>query len=363
MKINKAFTKSKLLIIGPYPPPIGGISIHIKRSINFLIQKNFCDFSVLDDSGSSDNKCNNVYSGHKIFLLLTLLLKCKNSLIHYHSHNWIIRFILIIIAKFHGSKVCFTFHSFRDNIESFNVLKRLIVKYVLNHGDHFIAVSKNEKEKLIKYGCDNDKVSVIPAFINPSVEKEEEDLIPSEVEDFIKRHKIIITANASGLRFFNNEDLYGIDMCIELIISLKRKLGNKVGFIFLLPQIDNEEYFEKLCLKIEEGDIANNFLFITKKIPMFPIIEKSTMFLRPTNSDGDAISIRESLYFKVPAIASDVVKRPEGTIIFKNRDQQDLETKVLDVINNFQNYKDGIIISNSKDYAEELFQLYEALIK
>ena len=49
--------------------------------------------------------------------------------------------------------------------------------------------------------------------------------------------------------------------------------------------------------------------------------------VRPTNTDGDALSIREAMYFKISVIASDVTTRPENTIIFKNRDLDDFYIK------------------------------------
>ncbi len=41
---------------------------------------------------------------------------------------------------------------------------------------------------------------------------------------------------------------------------------------------------------------------------------------RPTNTYGNAISIRGTLYFGRPVVVSDVVNRPEGTVVFKSRD-------------------------------------------
>jgi len=86
--------------------------------------------------------------------------------------------------------------------------------------------------------------------------------------------------------------------------------------------------------RISDKQIEENFLFQTKPCQMYPIIMKSDLFLRPTNTDGDAVSIREALHFKVPAVASDVCPRPEGTILFKCRDIDDLTSKVKEVLDN-----------------------------
>ncbi len=58
-----------------------------------------------------------------------------------------------------------------------------------------------------------------------------------------------------------------------------------------------------------------------------PLFEYIDIFLRPTNTDGDSLSIREAIYSGIPTIASDIVERPFGTITFKNRVVSDLFEK------------------------------------
>jgi hypothetical protein len=44
--------------------------------------------------------------------------------------------------------------------------------------------------------------------------------------------------------------------------------------------------------------------------------QRADLSIRPAATDEDAISLREALYFNCPVIASDVVRRPKGTILF-----------------------------------------------
>jgi len=45
--------------------------------------------------------------------------------------------------------------------------------------------------------------------------------------------------------------------------------------------------------------------------PAFPF---TAVYLRPTLTDGDAVSIREALDAGVPVVASNVVRRPRGVV-------------------------------------------------
>ena len=121
-------------------------------------------------------------------------------------------------------------------------------------------------------------------------------------------------------------------MCIELTAKLKNVYPN-LGFVFALANEKvNTEYINKMHLRIKELNLEENFYFLTGQKELWPIFKKASLMIRPTNTDGDALSIREALYFKCPAIASDICDRPEGTILFKNRNLDDLCDKVKDVL-------------------------------
>jgi glycosyltransferase involved in cell wall biosynthesis len=99
-------------------------------------------------------------------------------------------------------------------------------------------------------------------------------------------------------------------------------------------------------------------LFVTEPYPFYPLLLKSSVFIRPTNTDGDAISLREALYFGVPSVASDVVTRPEGTILFKNRNIDDLTVKVRDLLDNYPYYKQRMNALPPGDYSDRIVQVY-----
>lgn len=61
---------------------------------------------------------------------------------------------------------------------------------------------------------------VLPAFIPYEKEstKINGDYLKSlQIEEFMTSHEILLCANAFKIVFHNNEDLYGIDLCIELM--------------------------------------------------------------------------------------------------------------------------------------------------
>ena len=310
----------QVAIIGIYPPPIGGVSIHIKRLKRMLEEEDVARV-VYDTMYDATKECD-LPDVVPLRSFKTWLFKhffdAKVSIIHYHGSSWKQR-VALLLLKLRRKKIIFTFHSFRDEIDLWGPLRRLLVRFVLTFGDFFIAVSPEIRDKLVKFGAASSKTSVIPAFIPPKSNEDDFEIIPDYVWQFIQEHSPIIVANAFRLSFYKGQDLYGLDLCVELCVALKEDFPN-VGFVFSLPDIGELQYFTLMQKVIDEKGVLDNFLFTYEEMEFYPILSKSDLFVRPTNTDGDSVSIREALHLGIPVVASDVVERPAGVVLFKTRD-------------------------------------------
>lgn len=83
---------------------------------------------------------------------------------------------------------------------------------------------------------------------------------------------------------------------------------------------------------------------------------ESDIVLRPTNSDGDALTIREGLLFEKKVIASDVVSRPINTFLFKTRNIVSFVETIEKVYGNLIEKKQNQIntVESYTDYAKHL---------
>ncbi|WP_432407033.1 glycosyltransferase family 4 protein [Wukongibacter sp. M2B1] len=353
----------KIGLFGIYPPPIGGISVHIKRLSAFLYKKNI-DVTVYSNCEKKGNESYVREVKNKKIQHIENLFNSKDDIIHIHSHSWKERAILTCVSKFYGKIFIMTIHSLKEKWDELNLMDRILVKYVLKYSTKIISVGVNEKKKLVSWGCSEDKIVVLPAYINPIEIIEDRQKIPREVWSFIDKSKFIISANGC-IRFHRGEDLYGIDMLIDLVHRLKNSYD--VSLIIALLDVygqgdEQRRYYKELREKISKLSLQEKiFIFEVKDTEFYPILQKSNLFIRPTNTDGDAISLREALYFKIPSIASDIVARPKGTISFKNRDIDDLEEKVIDIIRNYDKHKRKLKDIKIKDYAQDVLNLYESI--
>lgn len=342
---------------GIYPPPIGGVSMYMKRFKDYMDANNIRN--ELWDVSSNIKNVKGVRNVSIKKLPFEYFKMGSHDLIHYNvsgifAKNYFAFFNRLLFRK---RKKVMTIHGSAEGI--FDDDKTKMVRS-MNSYDGVICVKENDSEYLRSNGVET-RIYEIPAFIPPIFNKREADEIPQEVWNFINEHDYIVSANGFRLNFHNSEDLYGADLCVELCGRLKKSYPN-IGFIFSLSGIGNTDYYNELLKRTKEYGIEDNFLFITQAYQFYPILMKSSLFVRPTNTDGDALSIREAVNFGVPALVSDVVERPKGVYLFKSRDIDDFYTQAKKILDNYDEHKKAVSGIKYENNAEKILSVYKELM-
>jgi glycosyltransferase involved in cell wall biosynthesis len=143
--------------------------------------------------------------------------------------------------------------------------------------------------------------------------------LPVHFESWSAAHHPVI----STALFFRRE--YGFGLLVQAIAELRRK-HPRLGCI-VMGDTESRPEGEKL---IREHGLQQQMLAIgdVTHESCLAIIARSDIFVRTTYSDGDAISVREAIALGTPVVASDVVRRPAGTLCFKTGDAGDLGLKI-----------------------------------
>jgi len=281
------------------------------------------------------------------------------NIVHSHSHSWVERAVLTKMAKAKKQQIVFTFHSLREEYASLSIKKKLAYKYVIKKADLLIATNELIKDKLLKWGCPENKIRVISPFIKPNILYVGN--IDEEIQSFVDRFEFYICANASNNNHFSGEDLYGLDLCV----SLQSRLAVEYNccFVYVLTQVTDKEYFAKIEEKIKNLGIADSFLLISHPIDFLSVVRNSKMFLRTTCSDSRPLSVDESVALGIPVVASDVCERPQSCMIYKNRDIDSLYSNVEYVLNNYNEVKEKVTKDSIPDSAEEIIDLYNEILE
>lgn len=346
-------SQNKFIIYGILPPPFGGVSIHLKRFKNYLgnCGTNF----VFVHSNNPNQK-------HAFMKLFCSQLNLEKNIIHLHGFQTGKKLLFLLFLMFFCRKnVVVTIHNDRFLLDynSLKNIKKIIAKVFYSNISHIISVNPDSKYSFITAN----KISVIPAFIPPAPDETDIKQLPEIFHQIRKKHKFLITANASTISFYNNQDLYGIDLSIQLMKRLVNRGYKQIGFIYVIPDTGDYDYYDKMKRQVENNNLPECFHFYTQPVAYPAVINMCDLFIRQTNTDGDALSIREALTLQKPAIASDVCKRPKGTILFKNRNIDDLYNNTKYVIDNYEGCKKQIYNIEFEDNAEKILEVYSKVLK
>lgn len=94
------------------------------------------------------------------------------------------------------------------------------------------------------------------------------------------------------------------------------------------PWPNDLAYVHRLIEQTQEKGVRDDLFFNREGGFFVPVIATADLFVWPTQTDGDANSIREALHLGVPVVATDAVERPVGTILFRTGDVGDFEVQV-----------------------------------
>lgn len=344
MKIN-----NKILIIGPIAPPLGGVSVHLSRLVNFL--KDDFIFDYIDESKIIKKGYYNIRE-KKVTLFLKKIL--ATDVLYIHSGPTFLKIVNIVLGKIFLKKVIVTIHSYQKKKSKFGYF---CDSFFFNLADKVIVVNGLFLTRLqIKT-----KLYIKEAFIPPLIHTEPE--LPQIVNDWIQIQKqnkqVMIGGNAWRLEKFNGNDLYGLDLCIEACKLLNQKNIN-VSFIFIVSNVKNKtDIFWEYREKIRDYGLENKFLLLNEEISFVKLINEIDVIVRPTNTDGDALTVREAIFFNKPIVASDVVNRPKEAILFENRNLISFCEVLESTIKNKNTLSQP---SSQIEYVENLLQFYENIL-
>jgi glycosyltransferase involved in cell wall biosynthesis len=353
-------------LVNCMPPPYGGVSVHVDRLHRRLtadgILSTVCSTLQVMSPRERVKVCAPRYYANYQWLFREGPF-VRADLFHAHG---LLAFALPALAMSYRSRgVLFTFHDqlLHQSWSEANLLDRIAMKALFARSNFLpIAVSPRVREQLLAIGLPGNRINVIHAFIPPSLDGSPE--LPGEIEMFLRTHAPVLSVYGFQCYVVNGLDAPGFDMSITLMSRLVRTYPHS-GLVVLNPGAaltpERMAYLRKL---VADFHLQPNVLFVTEGADHFiKIFAKSTIYLRPTAQDGDAVAVREALAFGIPVVASDVAYRPKEVILFRSRDQADFERAVYSVLEDMPARRQALAGHCPDDQYQALVQVYRNLLK
>lgn len=342
----------KILQLGPYPPPHGGVQTHVVALVEFLRQRGMtCD--VVNLTRFRRPSENGIYYPSTGFEVAGHLLTHRYDIIHLHIGGRIwTRQLALALACFAlpNTRCVFTFHSggYPSSPEGRSAHARSLRAFVLRHFDALIAVNEEIAQFFRALGVEPTRIHVISPYLGfggsaPGA-------LPRQVADFLGAHDPVLIS-VGGL-----EPEYDVSLQMKALGAIRARhpqAGLLVAGSGSLAEVVRKEcsqlpYAEHILLN---GDLAHG--------ATLEALQSSDIMLRTTWYDGDAISVREALHFGVPVIASDNGMRPEGTHLIPARDLDALLATVEKILNSPPARVP--IVSESERNLEAVLRVYQGL--
>ena len=333
-KISSYFdsvSKKKVAILGIMPPPFGGVSVHIERAIDQLaVQRNTVFLWPTEQRMRR--------WGFPLYLirLMGWLIGKRPDVLYYHSSYLSTGHLelgfLLMLRMILRYQLCIVDHDCR-HLYRRGVRYKKWYRWIAHRVDRIVCIGESTYQSYIDAGITHDHITNESAFIPPAAHRADAIKVtyPSSLDIFLQEYTPLFLMSAAHVMIIDGNDVYGIDAAITLLAEIKMQYPD-TGLIIGLPKIGDQKRFSRLCAVMNERGVAEQIYFLQGNKELWPLFESVDLFLRPTLSDGDSISVREAIYFNVPVFASDVAPRPDETHTYRTKDTNDLVAQVLTVL-------------------------------
>jgi len=294
----------KVLLVGDYPPPYGGVSVHVE-----VVQKavrahgGVCD--VLD-VGKGQLPADGVVPATGYFATAAHLVRyaMRGFRIHVHTSganpkSWMLATACAAAAKLSAQAPIITFHSgLGPEWLSADPVRAKIACAVTNSFGNVIAVSDEIRATLISCGVSRERIEVLPAFSRSFLE-------PGAPPHGLRE----IRAEAAPLycAMLAPGSVYGHETLLRAFAAVHGR-NPRARLAVYGP---GTELIGADAAKICGSAAPAVHAFGEVHRPSaLALIASCDVFVRPTLADGDSVSVREAVALGRAVVATSVGTRP-----------------------------------------------------
>jgi glycosyltransferase involved in cell wall biosynthesis len=344
--------KLRVVQLGPVPPPEGGVSRNLFAIRERLLSEGSECRVVATTKSDAAGDGEGIYFPRTPFELIRVLRGLDADITHLHLGGEITPRVLSLAAAvtvFGRGKKVLTMHSggFPSSQAGRAASPATMAAAIFRQFDHIIAVNEDIAAVFRRYGITDEGLSVIPPFVlsRPPAGLE----LPAEIEGFVNDHSPLLVS-IGGL-----EPEYQPILLIESLKDLRADHPD-VGLIIVGGGSMRPEA-EKA---VSDAGLDDDIMLAgsAEHDVVLKLIEEADATLRITKYDGDAISVRESLFLGTPVIATQAGIRPEGVHLIDEQTPKAIIEAIKAVLSDPRNVVD---ISDANDHIGEVVGLYKRL--
>ena len=301
--------ETKVLLVGPCPPPHGGISVHVAALARELEEGGAVVRRLNLDRRAPSSPEYLTQRGPRELLRIVRAHARDGFAVHVHTSGHTLKSWLVVLACAQAGtesrRAVLTLHSgmLPEYLSRAGFLSRALVRRTCRGFARIVCVSRPIRNALVQLGVPAERLVVRPAFLRPRAPSAS---LPPRVAAWMSNRWPLLSAAL----FFRPE--YGVDLLVDAVARLRLRYP-AIGCVLMgsgdaqdtaaLIRRRGLQGTVEIVGDLEHGDCLN-------------IMARSHVFVRPTRADGDSISVREALALGVRTVASEVGTRPAGVHLF-----------------------------------------------
>ncbi|OFX24294.1 MAG: glycosyl transferase [Anaeromyxobacter sp. RBG_16_69_14] len=310
----------KIALVGDYPPPFGGVSVHVAALERALAARSV-DLRVLD-IGRGQNDAPGVAPARGALRCAVALARAaaERRLIHVHTSganpkSWLLA-LAASRARLPGSPLpLLTLHSGLLPVYLARYAERReVARAVCSSFGRVVAVSHELSATLEGCGVPAARLEVVPAFLHAGLVP---GAPPARFTAFREARAPLFCAALAPT------STYGEDVLLAAFAAVSDR-EPRAGLVVFG---EGSERGPVAALGLRQGVLA---LGEIDHAAALGVLGACDVFVRPTRADGDALSVREALSLGRKVVASEVGQRPPGCLLFRAGDAAGLAALMID---------------------------------
>jgi glycosyltransferase involved in cell wall biosynthesis len=292
----------KVVLLGPYPPPYGGVSIYIRTLFEFLKNRGLRLWTYGDEEVVGPNVH---FMRDKRRELVPLLLKegrgarivdCTHFLVEYPSALVPVWVILKRLLGFEWLKIIQD-GTLPSRHRKFGRARRALFRLAAGAATEFVVLSAELERWLREEVGVSQKISVIKNLF-PVAYHDAESPLPAEIEaalaSYLRRAKKVCSIGV----FIED---YGFAHVARAVERLRIETGEDIGLSLLDGDFASDEAYKTEVLRGRE------WIVVLKNVShpnVFKILRRSDAFVRGTRLEGYGLSRVEAIWCGLAVVAT-----------------------------------------------------------
>ncbi len=317
-------------LVGPFPPPFGGMGVYFSSIEAGLRQEGMEPVRIPVPYAGVGGWLRHL--GRLVIFVraaLTVLRK-RPDVVHCvtGSQPNLIGNVLPLVAAQAARRpsiLSIAGGEFHAAVTGYRGARRRLVRFILTRPRLLVACTDEIAEALREIGVRESRIVTVTNALPLRLDPRAEQVLPPEVEDFADAHTPLIASISGWYDFYGSQDL--VEAVRELRISNPR-----LGLVLMVKGGGDADFRAGLLELLAEDGLRDAVMLREDERAVFPILRRADAFVRTPHHEGDAISVREALAVGTPVVASDVGFRPGGVVRYRPADPADLAARLRETL-------------------------------